>query len=168
MNRLHIIGRKNHGKTTLVVDLLRELTGRGLVVGAVKHTHHDHELDRPGKDSFRHRQAGAAPAAVLARRMTAVFLPHGEQADRYGALAPFYAGCDLVIVEGDLEARATKIEVWRSQTEAPPLALERDDIAAVVTDDPLELTIPVWPRRDVALVADRILDLMRKRAGEPS
>ncbi len=74
--RLHIIGRKNAGKTTLVVELIERLTGRGLVVGSIKHTHHRHELDVPGKDSYRHREAGAAPVAIVSPGMTAVFRPN--------------------------------------------------------------------------------------------
>ena len=60
MKRVHVIGGKNHGKTTLIMDLIRELTARGLQVGTIKHTHHKHELDIPGKDSYRHRESGAS------------------------------------------------------------------------------------------------------------
>ncbi len=74
MKRLHVIGGKNHGKTTLVVDLIAELTSRGFRVGSIKHTHHEHELDIPGKDSHRHRSAGACKAAILSRSMSACVL----------------------------------------------------------------------------------------------
>ncbi|MCA9266810.1 MAG: molybdopterin-guanine dinucleotide biosynthesis protein B, partial [Planctomycetales bacterium] len=69
MKRLHLIGRKNHGKTRLIVDLVEELTSRGLRVGTIKHTHHRHELDTPGKDSYQHRTAGAAVVGILSRSM---------------------------------------------------------------------------------------------------
>ncbi|MDY6823982.1 MAG: molybdopterin-guanine dinucleotide biosynthesis protein MobB [Thermodesulfobacteriota bacterium] len=64
MHIVHIVGCARNGKTALIVDLAREITRRGLKVGSLKHSGHDHELDRPGKDSYLHRQAGAVPAAV--------------------------------------------------------------------------------------------------------
>jgi molybdopterin-guanine dinucleotide biosynthesis protein MobB len=63
VKRLHIIGGKNHGKTMLVVELVQEFARRGIPVGTIKHTHHHHEVDVPGKDSHRHRLAGAAAAS---------------------------------------------------------------------------------------------------------
>jgi len=72
VRRIHIVGRKNHGKTTLMVDLIEEFTRRGLRVGSMKHSIHVHELDQPGKDSYRHRHAGADPSAVVTRDMVCV------------------------------------------------------------------------------------------------
>ena len=114
MKRMHIIGRKNQGKTQLVVELVEELASRGLCVGTIKHTHHRHELDVPGKDSHRHRIAGAAVVGVLSRNMTAVFVPCQKGQDRYSIPAANFAYCDLVLVEGDSQTAATKIEVWRA------------------------------------------------------
>jgi molybdopterin-guanine dinucleotide biosynthesis protein MobB len=73
MKRLHVIGGKNHGKTTLVVELVKEFSRRGISVGTIKHTHHQHELDVPGKDSYRHRMAGAAAVGILSPSMSALF-----------------------------------------------------------------------------------------------
>ncbi|MCO6044368.1 molybdopterin-guanine dinucleotide biosynthesis protein B [Aeoliella sp. ICT_H6.2] len=160
MKRLHIIGRKNNGKTTLVVDLLRELATRGLRVGSIKHTHHDHQLDVPGKDSHRHQQAGAAVVGVLSRSMSALFIPtHDEMgaSDRYEILAPAYRECDLVLVEGDVETPAPKIEVWRAAMGSPPIAGQVDGVLALVTDDQSSLDLPSLPRSDIAGLADWIL-----------
>ena len=161
MNLLHIVGRKHHGKTTLVVDLVSELCRRGLRVGTIKHSGHAHDLDTPGTDSYRHRHAGAVAAAIVTPQLIGVFLERFGQADFYGRLAPLYAACDVVLVEGDIEHAAPKIEVWRSALGTVPLASQRNDILAVVTDDPLEVGVPVWPRRDVAGVADRLLRAAR-------
>lgn len=161
MNRIHVLGRKNHGKTQLVVELVEEFTRRGLRVGAIKHTHHSHELDTPGKDSYRHRAAGAAAVGIVSRGLCAVFLPVERMPvgqDRYEALAPAFSDCDLVVVEGDLQTTAAKIEVWRAVQNTAPLACEDPSILAVVTDDPLEVGVPVLPRADVAALADWILD----------
>jgi molybdopterin-guanine dinucleotide biosynthesis protein B len=163
--RLHIIGRKNSGKTTLVAELIAHLTRRGLRVGSIKHTHHHHELDVPGKDSFRHRESGASPVAILSPGMTAIFRPNssGIAADGYAWLEGAFGECDLVLVEGDSETRAAKIEVWRAAAGSPPMAAEIPDVRAVVTDDLPRVSQPLWPRANVTELAERILELARSR-----
>ena len=165
MKRIHIIGRKNSGKTTLIVDLVRHLSALGYLVGTVKHTHHAHELDTPGKDSYRHRQAGAAAVGILTPTMSAVFWPTSADddasADQYERFASGFAHCALVLVEGHSQVVAKKIEVWRAATETEPLAATDSSILAVVTDDPLETSVPVWSRSDVASLAERLLQELR-------
>lgn len=161
MNRLHIIGGKNHGKTTLIVELVRELSGLGVPVGTIKHTHHQHELDVPGKDSYQHRMAGAAVVGILSPSMYALFSPavsNGRaKEDRYSVFAPMFAGCRLVLVEGDSQTTAPKIEVWRSELGTPPLAAHDKSIMAVVTDDTLPFAAEVLSRLDVAGLSNWIL-----------
>lgn len=161
MRRIHIIGRRNHGKTTLIVDLLGEFRRRGIRAGSIKHSSHRHELDPPGKDSYRHREAGANPAGIISRNLAAVFIPCSPGDDCYARLDPVFADCELVLVEGDIEAVGTKIEVWRAAIGATCLAAERDDIQAIVSDDRPEVAVPVWPRADLGLLADRLLALAR-------
>ncbi len=160
MKSVHIVGRKNHGKTTLVTALIEELVGRGLQVGAIKHSSHHHELDRPGSDSFQLRRAGASPSTIMAGNLMAVFVPVSDGSDFYRDLEALYAGCDIVLVEGHVDRPALKVEVWRAVIGGPCLAAQRDDIAAVVSDDPAQAPVPVWPRADVARVADGILGLI--------
>ncbi|MCA8994021.1 MAG: molybdopterin-guanine dinucleotide biosynthesis protein B [Planctomycetaceae bacterium] len=161
MQRFHIIGGKNHGKTTLVADLVRELTGRGMRVGTIKHTHHQHELDTPGKDSHIHREAGASVVGILTPQLDALFLTNDDSAvkeDRYTRLMSAMAGCDLVIVEGDTQATAPQLEVWRAALGTPPMcASESNNIRAVISDDPLDARIPILSRSDVPAIADWIL-----------
>ena len=157
MNWIHIVGRQNHGKTTLLVELIGELSGRGFRVGTVKHSSHVHELDTPGKDSFRHREAGANPAAIVTKDLIGVYMPRDPNADFYDRLAPMFTGCDLVLVEGDLQGPGLKIEVFRAAVGGDCLALTHPEIQAVVTDDPLEVSVPVLPRSDVPSVADYVL-----------
>jgi molybdopterin-guanine dinucleotide biosynthesis protein B len=161
MNRLHIIGGKNHGKTTLVVELVQEFARRGLRVGTIKHTHHEHELDVPGKDSYRHRAAGAAPVGILSRSMCAVFMPTDEndspERDRYSILAAMFAECRLVLIEGDSQTTAPKVEVWRGELGTPPLAARDASIMALVTDDGPPLAAETLRRSDVAGIANWIL-----------
>jgi molybdopterin-guanine dinucleotide biosynthesis protein MobB len=162
--RIHIVGRKNSGKTTLVVDLVKELTRRGLRIGTVKHTHHHHEFDAPGKDSYLHRQAGAVVVGLVGPAMAAAFREHSET-DRMAAidkLEPMFSDCDLVLVEGQQQADAVKIEVWREASGQSPLALELSGVVAVVTDDrPVGVTCPIWSRSELSMIADRVLELAR-------
>ncbi|MFV2067656.1 MAG: molybdopterin-guanine dinucleotide biosynthesis protein B [Pirellulales bacterium] len=163
MQRLHIIGRKNSGKTTLMVDLVRHLTKLGYRVGTVKHTHHDHELDTPGKDSHRHREAGATAIGILSPAMSALFWPTSPDAcntDDYTRFLDHFSGCDLVLVEGHSQTAGPKIEVWRAANTDQALAATDSSILAVVTDDPLEVSTPVWKRSDVPELAKRVLALV--------
>lgn len=168
MKRVHIIGGKNHGKTTLVTELVQELTRQGLRVGTIKHTHHQHELDAPGKDSHRHREAGAAVVGILSRSMNAVFWPPAESADasredRYEEFASVFADCDLVLVEGDLKTDRPKVEVWRESQGAPPIAKEDKTIVAIVSHDEPQVGVPVWDRANVAGVAEQVKALVAER-----
>ncbi|MBU0993259.1 MAG: molybdopterin-guanine dinucleotide biosynthesis protein B [Proteobacteria bacterium] len=160
MKLLHVIGRKNNGKTKLVVDIIKELTERGLDIGSIKHSSHDHELDKPGKDSFLHREAGASPSTVITPTLTAIFIPRRGDDEPLKILSPLYENKDLVVVEGYLEGPGKKIEVWRNHSGEPPIAPERNDIKAIVTDDPIDIDCPVWPREDIKTLCDHILKLM--------
>ncbi|HSH41457.1 MAG TPA: molybdopterin-guanine dinucleotide biosynthesis protein B [Arenicellales bacterium] len=163
MKRVHIVGGKNHGKTGLVTDLIREFDGRGLRVGTIKYTHHQHELDTPGKDSHRHREAGATVVGVMSRSLDAVFLPERgalPAPQRYAGITPMFEDCDLVVVEGDRLTDAAKIEVWRAAAGTRPLATDDPAILAVVTDDPVDIQVPRLPRSDVSTVADWLLVLI--------
>lgn len=165
MNRLHIIGRKNSGKTTLVVELIEHLTARGLKVGAIKHTHHRHELDVPGKDSFKHREAGAKAVGILSPGMTAVFCPTDDDSGhkRYDLMAPMFADCDLVIVEGDSTSAATRVEVWRAENgQEAPYAAEDHTIAAVISDDAVSVDVSVLKRTPIKQLAEGLLELAHR------
>ncbi len=162
-HRVHIVGRKNSGKTTLVCELVREFTARGLKVATVKHTHHSHELDMPGKDSHQHRLAGAAAVGILSPRMTAIFVP-GERETRgehrYEQFESQFENCDLILVEGDLQTTALRFEVWRAAVTERPYAADDAAIQAVISDDPVNgISCSVLARADVSSIADRILQL---------
>lgn len=165
VRRVHIVGRKNSGKTTLIVEIIECLAARGMRIGTIKHTHHHHELDTPGKDSHRHRQAGAAVVGIMAPGMDAIFWPQSSLSDdqgRYDRLLPLFADCDLLLVEGHLTGLGLKVEVWRAATSNQPVALSDPSILAVVSDDRIESPVPFWSRSDVSSLADRVLDLAFK------
>jgi molybdopterin-guanine dinucleotide biosynthesis protein B len=159
--RVHIVGRKNSGKTTLVCELVRELSRRAIRVATVKHTHHQHELDTPGKDSFKHREAGAAAVGILSPQMTAMFFPSERETrgeHRYERFEALFSDCRIILVEGDLHATAPRVEVWRSANSEAPYAATDADIRAVISDDVVSsVACPVWPRSNVEKIADQIL-----------
>ena len=160
MNLIHIVGRQNNGKTTLIVALIAELKKRNIKVGTLKHSSHSHELDKPGKDSFLHRQAGADPAAVVTNNMMAVYMPVDPNKDPVEKLKPLYKGCDLIILEGNHLGKGLKIEIWRKEVGTEPIAGEQNDIKALITDDDIRIGIPVWPLKDVKIIADNIIELL--------
>jgi molybdopterin-guanine dinucleotide biosynthesis protein MobB len=161
--RIHIIGRKNAGKTTLVCELLQILNSRGIRTASVKHTHHHHELDTPGKDSHQHREAGAAAVGILSPQVTALFLPLDRsaqpEADRYKAFASAFSDCQLILVEGDQHTTAPRIEVWRKDCNQPPIAATEPGLLALVTDhSPPPAHCPVIPRSPLEHVLQLILN----------
>lgn len=161
-NFIHIVGKQNHGKTTLITDMVALLSGRGLKVGSIKHSAHRHELEAEKKDSYRHRKAGANPAAVITLNLMGVFLPRLPDQDPYDRLLPLFDSCDVVLVEGDINRQAPKVEVWRKAIGTPALVSERDDIQAIITDDIITSDIPVWRRSDRQDLADKLLSMIGK------
>lgn len=161
--RVHIVGRRNQGKTTFTVELAALLSASGVRVGTIKHSGHDHPVDRPGKDSFRHREAGGTPAAFITPSQVGAYLD--RRGDPYQQLAPLYRGCDLVLVEGHLDAPGVpKLEVFRAgQGHAAPLAGERDDILAVISDDEVPVGVEAIPRGDLPGAARRVMELAHVR-----
>jgi len=130
-----IVGWKNSGKTTLVESLVGELTRRGLRVSTIKHAHHDCEIDKPGKDSYRHRQAGAQEVIVSsAKRWALVHELDDESEPSLAGLLSHLSSCDLVLVEGMKSETFDKILVVRGKND-PPWNL-CTGICAVASDEP--------------------------------
>jgi len=154
-----IVGYKNSGKTTLIVSLVRELVARGWRVGTIKHAHHDFDIDQPGKDSFRHRAAGAAEVIVASTRRVAhireLTVPVEPSLDE---LVRQMRDLDLVLVEGWKSGSHPRIELRRSAAPAPAIAGTAPGVLAIVSDEPLaNESLPVLPREDVTAIADFIL-----------
>jgi molybdopterin-guanine dinucleotide biosynthesis adapter protein len=154
-----IAGFKNAGKTTLVEDLVRELTGRGLRVGTVKHAHHGFDIDQPGKDSHRHRAAGAVAVVVAAPARLALvreIAPPAEPSLR--ELVALLGDVDIVLVEGYKHGSHPRLEVRRGELGHPELAAGDDRVRAIVTDDPVAGgALPVLRRSAIAAIADFVL-----------
>lgn len=165
-----IVGWKNSGKTTLVEKLVRELTARGYRVSTVKHAHHDFDIDHPGKDSYRHRAAGAHEVVVAsAQRWALLHEQRGAQEPPLAELLSHLAPCDIVLVEGFKHGAHRKIEVRRKESCGPLLADGDPAIVAVATDDPaLAGGHRVLPLNDIVAVSDFICADLRQNEGCPS
>jgi molybdopterin-guanine dinucleotide biosynthesis protein B len=153
-----VTGWKNAGKTTLVERLVAEFVRRGWRVSTVKHAHHDVDIDQPGRDSFRHRVAGATEVAVVGGRRYAIMREEAAPAlaDVLARLAP----ADLVLIDGYKREAHPKIEVRVAG--APSLAAEDPNIVAIASDErPSETLLPWFRRDDIAGIADFIGTLRR-------
>jgi molybdopterin-guanine dinucleotide biosynthesis protein B len=164
MHVFGISGFKNAGKTTLVVELLEEFTGRGLTLATVKHAHHHFDIDQPGKDSYLHREAGAREVIISSSRRWAHLAELTDGAEpSLEELLGHIGDVDLVLVEGYKSGVHPKLEVRRAGQDAPFLVDTHPNICAVVCDvgpgqiSP-DLSVPVLPRADVPGIADFILN----------
>ena len=150
-----VAGFKNAGKTTLVEKLVTELTRRGHRISTVKHAHHSFDIDHEGRDSFRHRKAGASEVAVVSRHRWAII--HESRNDAEPSLEEILsklAPCDLVIVEGYKRDRHDKVEVRNIALAHPRLAGDDPTVVAVAANGPVtDAPVPVFDRDDVTALA---------------
>lgn len=149
-----ITGWKNSGKTGLVERLVAEFTAQGLTVSTIKHAHHSFDVDHPGRDSYRHRDAGAAEVILSSRNRIAQMtelrgLDEPPVTDLIARLRP----CDLVLIEGYKSAAHPKIEAHRAATGQPLIAPGDPTIRAVATDAAPEAPVPLIPLDDTAAIA---------------
>lgn len=153
-----VVGWKNAGKTGLMERLVIEITGRGHSVSTVKHAHHRFDVDHEGKDSFRHRQAGATEVLLASRNRFALMHELREEEEpQLEVLLAKLAPVDLVLVEGYKRDRHPKVEAHRSVTGNPLIAPGDDTVRAVASDKELELDRPVFDLDDTKAIADFIL-----------
>lgn len=155
-----ISGWKNSGKTGLTEHLVSELTRRGYRISTIKHAHHDFDIDKPGADSFRHREAGATEVAIVSGTRFAIMHelrnePEPPLADILARLAP----CDLVLIEGYKREPVPKIEVRRLEAKSrEPLSPADPHIVAIAADHPVtESDLPVFDLDDTISIADFII-----------
>jgi molybdopterin-guanine dinucleotide biosynthesis protein B len=161
-----LAGWSGSGKTTLLTRLLPELVARGISVSTVKHAHHSFDIDQPGKDSFRHREAGASEVLIASARRWALIHEHRHAAEPpLEALIARMAPVDLLLVEGFKRADHAKLEVHRPALGKPLLCREDPAIVAVASDAPLAgLRLPRLALDDVPAIADFILVHCRLKA----
>jgi molybdopterin-guanine dinucleotide biosynthesis adapter protein len=154
-----LAGWSGSGKTMLVSRLLPVLVARGLTVSTVKHAHHAFDIDQPGKDSHRHREAGASEVLVSSSARWALMHEHrGAPEPVLAELLAHMTPVDLVIVEGFKREPFPKLEVHRPSIGKPLLYPDDPDIVALASDEPLAgLSLPRLPLDDVAAIASFIM-----------
>lgn len=159
-----IAGWSGSGKTTLIEKLIPEFTARKLRVSVIKHAHHGFDLDRPGKDSWRHREAGAARVLMLSGKRWVLMNelrdePEPGLDEQLRLLAP----SDVVLVEGFKAAPIPKIEVWREANGKTPLWPENPNVVAIATACAIDCPHPVLPLNDAPVIAQFILEHPSRR-----
>ncbi|PJI86427.1 molybdopterin guanine dinucleotide biosynthesis accessory protein MobB [Yoonia maricola] len=153
-----VVGYKNAGKTGLMERLVTEITARGFTVSTLKHAHHTFDVDHPGKDSYRHRHAGAHQVLLSSRARWALMTELRENnelplADLLKQLDPV----DLILVEGYKRDAHPKIEAYRAETNHPILGKDDTTVRAIASDCTVDVTQPVFDLNNTKAIADFIL-----------
>ena len=152
-----VTGWKNSGKTSLMERLIAEFTARGLSVSSIKHAHHSFDIDHPGRDSYRHRDAGARQVLLASRNRWALMHElRDEDEPSLGDLLKQLSTVDLVLIEGYKRDRHPKIEAHRKETGQPLIAPEDETIVAVASDTSVSVDRPVLDLNDTAAIANFI------------
>jgi len=157
-----IVGRSNTGKTTLIEKLVQHLTADGLRIATIKHSHHQPPMDTPGKDSWRHKQAGAACALLVGPEQMLMVADNQQPSSPQALAARYCSDFDLVLVEGYAALPGAKIEVVRAARSTAPRC-QPDEWIALVTDvKGLQSAVPQFPLDDVEGIAHFIRDWMQQ------
>lgn len=154
---LSVVGFSGSGKTTLMERLIAELNGRGLRLGTIKHDAHGFEMDRPGKDSWRHKQAGATVTMIASPHQIGM-VRDVDHDHRLEELLPLLPKVDLVLAEGFKRGTHPKIEIHRPEANAKPACKGDPYLIAVVSHAALEWGVPCFELDDLCALADFIQD----------
>jgi molybdopterin-guanine dinucleotide biosynthesis protein B len=149
-----IVGRSQSGKTTLIEKLIPVLKHKGYRIGTIKHSHHIFDFDKSGKDSWRHKDAGAD--AVIIASPGKIAMVKNDQQGTLESLLDYFGDLDLVITEGYKGAHQPKIEVVRAARHDDALLRDDRHLVAVVTDADLDIKLPVFGLEDIDELADFI------------
>ena len=153
-----IAGYSGSGKTTLMENLIPQFVMEGLKVSVIKHAHHNFDVDRPGKDSYRHREAGASEVLVTSdKRWVLMHESRGEEEPTLEQLLTRFSACDLVLVEGFKTEPIPKLEVHRIANAKPPLYPQDKTVVAIACDEPVATRLPQYNLNDAEAIAKFIM-----------
>jgi molybdopterin-guanine dinucleotide biosynthesis protein B len=162
MRTFGFAGWSGSGKTTLIEKLIPRFAGKGLRVSLVKHAHHSFDVDQPGKDSYRHRHAGASEILVTSsRRWVLMHELRGAQEPSFDEQLKRISPCDLLLVEGFKFAPIPKLEVWREETGESLLHPNDPHIVALATDAKVQTKLPRLELNDDGAIALFILKFLK-------
>jgi molybdopterin-guanine dinucleotide biosynthesis protein B len=151
---ISVVGKSKSGKTTLIEKLIPALKQRGYKIGTVKHAYHRFDMDKKGKDSWRHKAAGADTVIVVSPG--AIAMIKDDHSDSLDELKKYFEDMDLVITEGFKHKHAPKIEICRAARNTEPLCRGNSELVALVTDTDIALNAPVFGLEDIEGLADLI------------
>ena len=151
-----IVGNSGSGKTTFIENLIPELIRRGVNVGTVKHDVHGFEMDKPGKDSWRHKQAGASITVISSPLQIGMVkdVDHDHKPDE---LLSLFVDVDIVLIEGFKRANKPKLEIFRSEISQQPLCENDKHLLALVSDATVDIDVPIFSSKDYHGVAEHLI-----------
>lgn len=154
---LTIVGKSNSGKTTLIEQLIARLSHNGYKIGSVKHAHGGFDIDRKGKDSWRHKQAGADATLIISQNQVA--LVKNDMDSEVDKIRTYLKEMDLILAEGFKSLDLPKIEVFRKESgHSSPISIGDSNLKALVTDTEFDPGVPVFSLDDY----DEITDFIEK------
>jgi molybdopterin-guanine dinucleotide biosynthesis protein B len=163
-----VVGKSDSGKTTLICGLLPELKRRGYRVATIKHDVHGFEIDKPGKDTWKHSQAGADIVVISSPVKIALMEKVGTELTLDQVISRI-ANVDLILSEGYKQNNKPKIEVFRSTIHDAPLCGREDNLLALASDTRPDLSVPVFALDDYSAIADLLEErFLRKNCKAPS
>jgi molybdopterin-guanine dinucleotide biosynthesis adapter protein len=159
-----IVSKKNSGKTTLIEKLIPALKRKGYRVGTVKHDTHGFDIDHQGKDTWRHKQAGADAVVISSAWKISLIKDVAEEMSLDQIVTQHFSDMDIVITEGYKRANKPQIEVFRSTAHSRPIHTkeEKNTLVAIMSDVPLDFDVPQFDINDVQALADFIEDAFLK------
>ncbi|PCI36813.1 MAG: molybdopterin-guanine dinucleotide biosynthesis protein B [Rhodospirillaceae bacterium] len=167
-----IMGRSGSGKTTLLSDLIPVLIEMGFSVSTVKHTHHHFDVDKPGKDSYRHREAGAKEVLLTSSQRWALLHevrdePEPDMVEMMAHMSPV----DVVLIEGFKSHDFPKIEVYRPSLGKPIIGRTKQNVVAIVTDEAdhqavTDLNIEILDLGDIKAIGAFIVEYLKLKASK--
>ena len=150
-----IVGKSNSGKTTFLEKLIAHLTDKGYKIGSVKHAHDGFEMDKEGKDSWRHRKAGASSTLVVTQNKVAMV--KDDKRGYIDKMRSYLSDMDIILAEGFKKQKLPKIEVFRIESvHKEPLCVEDENLIAFVTDSDYKPDVPVFGLEDISQISDFI------------
>jgi molybdopterin-guanine dinucleotide biosynthesis protein B len=165
---LSVVGKSKVGKTTFLEKLIPEIKRRGYTVGTLKHDAHDHfDIDHEGKDTWRHREAGAQTVAISSPSRFALTKTTETELDIDTIIVAYFSEEDLVLTEGYKGGNKAKIEICRKDLQSEPLCSKEDRLLAVVSDFTISLDVPQFSLEDISGIADFIEDRLLSKKTAP-
>lgn len=151
-----IVGNSGAGKTTLLEKLIAQVTQRGFRVGTIKHDVHGFEMDTPGKDSWRHKHAGAVTTLISSPKQIGMVMDV-ERDHKPDELIVLLSNVDIILAEGYKQAHHPKIELFRPEVYPEPLCGGDENLIALISDAAIDLRVPRFPLEDIDGLAEFLI-----------